>query len=64
MTLENIISVVSLLGIGGLLGAYFRVLWERNNAILKQDYKKVRYKCIIILALAYLDLPLFCSKVD
>jgi len=30
MTLENIISVVSLLGIGGLLGAYFRVLWERN----------------------------------
>jgi hypothetical protein len=57
MTFENIISVISLLGIGGLLGAYFRILWERNNAILlqKQDFKEVRYKCIIILALAYLD---------
>ncbi len=36
MISENIVSVISLLGVGGLLGAYFRILWERNNAILLQ----------------------------
>lgn len=57
MTFENIASVITLLGIGGLLGTYFRILWERKNAALiqKQEFKEVRYKCIIILLLSYLD---------
>jgi len=29
MTIENIIAVVSLLGIGGLISAYFTLLWQR-----------------------------------
>lgn len=57
MTFENIASVVALLGLGGLLGTYFRIMWERKNTALlqKQEFKEARYKCIIILLLAYLD---------
>ncbi|OGS23332.1 MAG: hypothetical protein A2252_09630 [Elusimicrobia bacterium RIFOXYA2_FULL_39_19] len=57
MTLENVASTLALLGIGGLLGTYFRILWERKNSALlqKQEFKEVRYKCVIILLLAYLD---------
>jgi hypothetical protein len=29
MTLENAIAAIGLLGIGGILGTYFRILWER-----------------------------------
>ncbi len=57
MTLENIISVISLLGIGGFFGAYFRILWERKSTFLlqKQKFKETRYKCIILLLRASLD---------
>jgi len=57
MTLENIISVISLLGIGGLFGTYFTILWERKNTFLlqKQEFKEKRYKCVILLLDAYLD---------
>jgi len=57
MRLENVSTILGLLGLGGLLGTYFRILWERRNTALlqKQDYKEVRYKCIIILAMALLD---------
>ena len=59
MSFKNIASVITLLGLGGLLGTYFRILWERKNTALlqKQEFKEVRYKCIIILLLAYLDFP-------
>lgn len=57
MTFESVISVLALLGIGGLLGNYFRILWERRNTALlqKQEFKEVRYKCIIILMFSCLD---------
>jgi len=57
LTLENIVSVLALLGIGGIFGNYFRILWERKNSALlqKQEFKEVRYKCIILLLLAYID---------
>ena len=57
MTLENIVSMLTLLGVGGLLGTYLRILWERKNTALlqKQEFKETRYKCIIILMLSYLD---------
>jgi hypothetical protein len=57
MNFENFITFLSLLGVGGLLGNYFRILWERQNKaqIQKQEFKEARYKCVIILLLSYLD---------
>ncbi len=57
MTIENAIAVLGLLGIGGILGTYFRILWERRNSALlqKQEFKEARYKCIIMLMLSALD---------
>jgi hypothetical protein len=57
MNLENVISVLALLGIGGVLGTYFRILWERQNVALlqKQEFKETRYKCIILLMLSFTD---------
>ncbi len=57
MNFENVSTILGLLGLGGLLGTYFRILWERRNTALlqKQDYKEVRYKCVIILAMTLLD---------
>lgn len=57
MNFENVISIISILGIGGVLGAYFKSLWDKNStiALQKQEYKEVRYKCIMILMLVYLD---------
>lgn len=51
MTIENALSALGLLGIGGLLGNYFRILWERKNAALlhKQEFMEARFKCIILL---------------
>jgi hypothetical protein len=57
MNFENIIPVLSLLGLGGILGSYFRILWERQNKaqIQKQEFKETRYKCVMLLLLSYLD---------
>ena len=57
MTIEDIFKVVSLLGLGGILGTYFRILWERRNKALiqKQEFKETRYKCIILLMHSALD---------
>ena len=57
MKLESVATVLGLLGLGGLLGTYFRILWERQNSALlqKQEFKETRYKCIIVLLLSYLD---------
>ncbi len=57
MTLENIIAILGLLGIGGLISGYFSLLWQRRNSNLakKQEYKEARYKCIIPLMHGCLD---------
>jgi len=57
MMFENVISVLVLLGLGGVLGTYFRILCERRNTALlqKQEFKETRYKCIILLMHSALD---------
>lgn len=57
MNFENFIAVLGLLGLGGVLGTYFRILWERRNVaqLQKQEFKEARYKCIIVLMLSFLD---------
>ena len=57
MNIENVFSMLALLGIGGILGHLFRILWERKSSKLlqKQEFKETRYKCIIILMLSLLD---------
>ena len=62
MNIENALTILGLLGVGGLLGTYFRILWERKNSALlqKQEFKETRYKCIIILG----DYKGFCTKFD
>lgn len=57
MTIENAIAAIGLLGVGGILGTYFRILWERRNTALlqKQEFKEKRYKCIILLMYSALD---------
>jgi hypothetical protein len=57
MTIENVLSALGLLGIGGVLGTYLRILWERRNTALlhKQEFKETRFKCIILLMYAALN---------
>ncbi len=57
ITFENAITALGLLGLGGVIGTYFRILWERKNSALlkKQEFKETRYKCIILLLLCMLD---------
>lgn len=57
MNLESVLSMLGLLGIGGVIGTYFRIQWERRNTALlqKQEFKETRYKCLIMLMWACLD---------
>ena len=57
MTIENALSALGLLGIGGTFGAYLRIIWERRNAALlqKQEFKETRFKCVIVLMYTALD---------
>ena len=54
---ESIVSILSLLGVGTLLGAYGQSRFERKREVLKQqqDFKFTRYKCLINLMHAALD---------
>jgi len=55
--MENVLSVISFLGLGAIVGSFFTALWERNNniAMQKQEFKETRYKCIILLMLGLVD---------
>jgi hypothetical protein len=57
MTVENVITILGLLGVGGILGTYLRILWERKNEaeIHKQEFKETRYKCVILFMYVALD---------
>lgn len=57
MTIENIVAVLGLLGIGGLISGYLTLLWQRRSADMakKQEFKETRYKCIIMLMHGHLD---------
>jgi hypothetical protein len=55
--MENLISVIGLLGLGGLISSYFILLWQRKNEDTKarQEYKETRYKCIVLLMKALIE---------
>lgn len=57
MIFESAINVIGLLGIGGVIGTYLRIVWERRDKALSQmqEFKFARYKCIIILMHAALN---------
>jgi hypothetical protein len=57
MNIETALSALGLLGIGGALGTYLRIVWERRNSALlqKQEFKETRYKCVIMLMYTALD---------
>jgi heme/copper-type cytochrome/quinol oxidase subunit 1 len=54
---NNIVSVLAVMGFGGAIVTYLRIMFERHNQaqLEKQKYMEVRYKCIIILAYVALD---------
>lgn len=57
MTVETALSAVGLLGLGGLLGTYLQLIWQRRNSVLlqQQEFKDTRFKCIIMLMYTVLD---------
>ncbi|NTU49814.1 MAG: hypothetical protein HGA87_02800 [Desulfobulbaceae bacterium] len=57
MTINEIIPILSLLGIGGIVGAFFNSFWERSKTISlqKQEYKEKRYLAIILLMYGFLE---------
>ena len=57
LPLGTVLSVLTTLGIGGLIGAYFQSLLERKNKIREREHelKHKRYAAITILMLTRLD---------
>ncbi|HBG61577.1 MAG: hypothetical protein A2Y03_05730 [Omnitrophica WOR_2 bacterium GWF2_38_59] len=55
--INEIVPILSLLGLGGIAGAFFNSIWERNKTISlqKQQYKETRYKAIILLMYGFLE---------
>lgn len=54
MSLESILGI---LGVGGLIAAFFTFLWEKQKEIqLKEnELKERRYLCILVLMYAYVN---------
>jgi hypothetical protein len=57
LTVENTLPILGLLGVGGVFGTYFRILWERKSSVQsqKQEFMDTRYKCVIMLMYTLLD---------
>ena len=55
--MDNLIKIVGLLAVGGLVSSYLTILWQRRNTEekAKQEYKKTRYKCIVLLMKALVE---------
>ncbi len=56
-TVAVVVSVVAALGVGGILGAYFRSVFERRREVKEQEHelKRRRYGCTLILMITKLD---------
>ncbi|MFH0771706.1 MAG: hypothetical protein V1933_03715 [Candidatus Omnitrophota bacterium] len=54
---ESIIPIVTALGFGGIIGAYFQAIFQRQSQIKEKEHelKSRRYKTILILMLIKLD---------
>jgi hypothetical protein len=65
-TLQTIVSVLGLLGIGGILASYAQMLWERRKAsdTQRQEFKFARYKCTVVLMYAYLHFDTDQHKIN
>ena len=54
---ESIIPVLTALGFGGIIGAYFQSLFQQRGQLKEKEHelKSKRYKTILILMLTKLD---------
>lgn len=57
MSLEFILPILSVIGIGGVLGAFFTYFWQKRKEIqLKEnELKEKRYLCTLLLMYAYIN---------
>ena len=57
MSLEVILSVLGVIGTGGIIAAFFTYFWEKKKTIqLKEnELKERRYLCILLLMYAYVN---------
>ena len=57
MTLEIILSILSIIGIGGIIGAFSTYFWQKRKEILlkENELKERRYLCILLLMYALLN---------
>ncbi|MEW5987795.1 MAG: hypothetical protein AB1791_14265 [Chloroflexota bacterium] len=57
LSLQTVISLLTLIGISGILGAFFQSRFERQKQVREQEHelKRRRYSCILILMLTKLD---------
>ena len=64
-TLTVVISIISAIGFGGVIGAYFQSLFQRRTQIDQQQFelKQKRYLSIMIQMLAKLDFPTHLPKI-
>ena len=62
---QSIVSALTLLGLGGILGAYVQAYFQRRNEVDKDahEIKRKRYGSILIQMLTVID-PLSFSKVQ
>ena len=54
---QTLVSLLMVLGIGGVIGAYSQSLFQHRKGIKEQEHelKRTRYACILILMLTELD---------
>src|SRR3990172_748917 len=57
MSLELILSILSVIGIGSILGAFFTYFWQKRKEIqLKEnELKEKRYLCTLLLMYTYIN---------
>lgn len=57
LSTSTVVTLLTALGIGGILGAYFQSLFQHKREIKEHEHelKRRRYSCILILLLTKLD---------
>ncbi|WP_019178019.1 hypothetical protein [Methanomassiliicoccus luminyensis] len=57
MNLDLILSILSIVGIGGIVGAFFTYVWEKKKQIQikENEIKEARYRCTLLLMYAYIN---------
>lgn len=66
MNPQTVMSVLGLLGLGGIISSYCTIIWQQRSANLqkKQDYKEVRYKCALQLMHGFLEGSSSIAKIN